>query len=462
MSEQALYPAANNDALVESGPGLSETGYRSTSLSFFFVLLFTVAIYGRPEDIVPSLGRFHLTFVLGLCAGFAYLGPFILGNVSFVWTKELQIVLLLTGCFVAGVPFAYWRGGSFQMLTEVWLKTLIIFFLLTQTLVTLERIRKILWAIILSELVVSAYSIVQSSHVAWVGERLSGVSLGILGWNFLGIAAALTIPYIAALYISQPGFFKTSLLVSAVLFLMWMLVLTASRSGVLNVLFSIALTWLVVLRGTFRGKLIGIGIVLIAIAAISTAPQVFWERMSTVWSGSRSSQNVVAASAVESEQDRLGALNRAIHYTLERPVFGLGLGNFEIASGTELGRPEAWIGAHNTFAQISSEAGVPALVLFISLLWTAIRRMKTLTKAIVDGPEAFDLKLMARATWVSLLSLAFGAFFAHIGYDYFLYYPVAIAVGVEYLSRTIEMPSGSMALSLIPELQASAVDGSSL
>jgi hypothetical protein len=88
--------------------------------------------------------------------------------------------------------------------------------------------------------------------------------------------------------------------------------------------------------------------------------------------------------------------------------------------------------------------------------------MKTLTKAIVDGPEAFDLKLMARATWVSLLSLAFGAFFAHIGYDYFLYYPVAIAVGVEYLSRTIEMPSGSMALSLIPELQASAVDGSSL
>jgi O-antigen ligase len=183
--------------------------------------------------------------------------------------------------------------------------------------------------------------------------------------------------------------------------------------------------------------------------------------MSTVWSGSRSSQNVVAASAVESEEDRLGALNRAIHYTLEHPVFGLGLGNFEIASGTELGRPEDWIGAHNTFAQISSEAGVPALALFISLLWTAIRRMKTLSQTIVDGPETFDLKLMARATLVSVSSFAFGAFFAHIGYDYFLYYPVAIAVGVQYLSRTIETASGSKALSLIPGLQVSAMDGSS-
>src|SRR6266702_3810612 len=173
MTEAALYPAADNNSLVESRPALSEFGYRSTSLSFFFVLLFTVAIYARPEDIVPALGRFHLTFVSGLCAGFAYLGPFLLGNVSFVWTKELEIVLLLTGCFVAGVPFAYWRGGSFQILTEVWLKTLIIFFLLTQTLVTLERIRKILWAIILSELVVCAYSVVQSSHVVWVDQRLS-------------------------------------------------------------------------------------------------------------------------------------------------------------------------------------------------------------------------------------------------------------------------------------------------
>src|SRR5205807_4955459 len=158
--------------------------------------------------------------------------------------------------------------------------------------------------------------------------------------NFLGLAAALTIPYIAAIYATQPSLLRTGLLISSVLFLMWMLVLTASRSGTLNVLLSIILTCLVVLRGTSRGKFIGVGLVLIVLAAISLAPGVFWQRMATVWSGSENSQNEIAASAEVSKEERLGVLERAIHYSLENPLFGLGLGNFEIASGTEIGKPE--------------------------------------------------------------------------------------------------------------------------
>ena len=300
-------PFVENDTSVTPDSAPSNLNKQSAGVSFFFVVLFTIAIYARPEDIFPVLGQLHLTFILVLCAGSAYLGSFLLGSVRLTWTRELQIVLLLTGCFAVGVPFAYWRGGSFQVLTQVWLKTLIVFFLLTQTLVSIERVRKILWAIILSELVVCAYSIVQSSHVVWVDQRLSGISMGILGWNFLGLAVALTIPYIAAICILQPGFFKTSLLISSVLFLMWMLVLTASRSGSLNVLLSIALTFLFVLRGTPRGKLIGVGIVLIALAAISLAPRVFWQRMATVWSGSENSQNEIAASAEVSKEERSGA-----------------------------------------------------------------------------------------------------------------------------------------------------------
>lgn len=456
MNEAMLYDQHN--AGIESAPAES-AAKPGARVCFVFVLLLTIAIYGRPEDIFPVVAQFHLTFALGLCAGLAYLASSLTGNAPLVWTRELRIVLLLTGCFIAGVPFAYWRGGSFQVLTEVWLKTLIVFFLLTQTLVTFERIRKILWAIILSELVVCAYSVIQSSHVVWVDQRLSGVNLGILGWNFLGLAAALTIPYIAAIYISRPGLLKTCLLISCILFLMWMLVLTASRSGSLNVLFAIALTWLLVLRGSPRGKVIGAGIVVILLVAISAAPGVFWERMSTVWSSPEGSQNEVAASAVTSEEDRLGALQRAIHYTLQRPLFGLGLGNLEVASGTEIGRPDAWIGAHNTFAEISSEAGVPAFALFVSLLWTAISSMKRADKKASGSlatPQAFELRLMARATMVSLLSLIFGALFAHIGYEYFLYYPVAIAVGVQHISQKVQAPSHLAATSLIPELQTSA------
>src|SRR6267143_3654033 len=127
-------------------------------LTFLFLWLFTVAVFARPEDIFPSLAPLHLTFVFGACAGLTYLGALLLGHARVLWTRELKIVLLLTVWYIAGVPFALWRRGSFEALIDVWLKTLLIFFLLTQALLTFDRIRKLLWAIILSELVVTSLS----------------------------------------------------------------------------------------------------------------------------------------------------------------------------------------------------------------------------------------------------------------------------------------------------------------
>src|SRR5947208_7649866 len=63
--------------------------------------------------------------------------------------------------------------------------------------------------------------------------------------------------------------------------------------------------------------------------------------------------------------------------------------------------------------------------------YTTLFRSRMLGKKTIAGPQGLELKFMARATLVSLLSFIFGAFFAHIGYEYFLYYPVAFAVGIQ-------------------------------
>src|SRR5437899_939318 len=349
---------------------------QGAKLTFFFLWLFTVAVFARPEDIFPSLAPLHLTFVFGVCAGLTYLGALLWGHARLLWTRELTIVLLLTAWYIAGVPFALWRRGSLQGLIDVWSKTLLIFLLLTQALVTFDRIRKLLWAIILSELVVTSLSIFLSSRAIWVGDRMSGFNLGILGWNFLGIAEAVTIPYMAAIFVVWRSALKTSLLAAALISMTWMLMLTASRSGFLDVVFSTALTSLLVLRGSPRGRIIGVGIALALLVAISMAPQVFWERLGTIWNGPDASTNGVAASARESEEDRLTVLTRSLEYTLEYPIFGLGVGNFVVTNGTDLGQPGAWEGTHNTFTEISSEAGVPALFLFLALLVTALRNIK--------------------------------------------------------------------------------------
>jgi O-antigen ligase len=424
---------------------------QGAKLTFFFLWLFTVAVFARPEDIFPSLAPLHLTFVFGVCAGLTYLGALLWGHARLLWTRELTIVLLLTVWYIAGVPFAFWRRGSFEGLIDVWSKTLLIFFLLTQALVTFDRIRKLLWAIILSELVVTSLSIFLSSRAIWVGDRMQGFNLGILGWNFLGIAEAVTIPYMAAIFVARRSILRTSVLAATLISMTWMLVLTASRSGFLDVVFSMALTSLLVLRGSSRGKIIGAAIALAVVVAISLAPKVFWERVGTMWDGPGASTNKVAASARQSEEERGTLLTRSLEYTLEHPIFGLGVGNFAVANGTDLGLPGAWKGTHNTFTEISSEAGVPALFLFIGLLATALRNIKRIGKTLFNNPEGAELNLMARATLASLLSFAFGALFAHLAYEYYLFYLVAIGVGIQQVARTVQAislaPAGDFASS---------------
>src|SRR5262249_53539486 len=157
----------------------------------------------------------------------------------------------LTAWYAIGVAFALWRSGSAQILVQVWLKTLLIFFLLTQTLITPDRIRLLLWAIILSELVVTGYSVLDSSKAVWAGGRLVGLNQGILGWNFLGIAAAITLPYIGALFVVRRSLLRSCMLAGTCFTMLWMLILTASRGGVLSVIFSVAVTLILVFRGTF-------------------------------------------------------------------------------------------------------------------------------------------------------------------------------------------------------------------
>lgn len=419
-------------------------------LAFAFLWLFTFVVYARPQDIFPVINPFHLPLVFGTCAGLAYLGALISGRAHLQWPRELVLVLLLTAWFILGVPFAHWRGGSFNVLTETWLKTLFILFLLIQTLTTVSRVRKLLWAIILSELMaVSASLVFQGNEAIWEGGRLFGFNQGILGWNFLGIAAAVTIPYIAALYISHRSLLRTGLLLTVVALMMWMLVLTASRGGFLNVIFSFVLTWWFVLRPSPRGRAAGLMVALCLFMAVAKAPDVFWLRLQSIWNASEATSNPTVASAEGSTEGqkllleraegstegRKLLLERAVKYTLQYPIFGVGLGNFPVINGTELARPSAWMSTHNTFTQVSSEAGIPALLLFLSILATVLRHSKRAIKRFTRDPADVELNLLARATLVSVVSFAFGGFFANLAYEYYFFYLAAIAAGLDYMAQ---------------------------
>jgi O-antigen ligase len=432
-------------------------------VAFGMLCIFTFALFARPEDLLPTLGALHLMLVCATCASVAYLGALMLGHTRVRWSTELSIVLCLTAWFALGVPFAFWRGGSFTVLSQTWLRTVLIFFLLTQTLVTVSRIRKIIWAVLLSELIVSCASIMQQANPELrEGGRLSGVNMVFLGWNYFGITVSLTLPFLAFVYVSsRRSFLRTSLLLAIAGSTVWMLLLTASRGGFLNMIVSMILTWWLLLRRSLRGRVVGVLCAICLAIAVATAPDVFWLRFRTIWDDSSSAVNQTAASAEESAKGRGFLLAQSIKYSLHNPIFGVGLGNFPEYNAAQLHRSDAWFETHNTFTELSSEAGIPALALFLALLFTLLRKMKVLIVKLSADPANEELCLLVKAALVSTLSFAFSGFFAHLAYEYLFYYVAGIAVALGTIAvRTVPIKQGhiepiarfeSVALARIPK-----------
>jgi O-antigen ligase len=415
---------------------LSVPAQEGSRLAYGLAVVLTFVVFARPEDIFPPIGALHLTLVLSVCAPLACVVALAMGSARLQRPRELIIVLLLTIWFAIGVPFAFWHGGSFEVLTQTWLRTLLFFLVLTQTLTSVGRIRKILWVFLISELIATTASLLTPGGQALGDEdRLAGVSAGIFGWNFLGIALSISLPYMAALYISRRSMLRSGLLLATAATSMWMLVLVASRGGFLNVIVSIILSSFLILRGTKRARFIGLVFVLGFAIMIGRAPGVFWDRIGTIWGAAGSTSNRNTASAKESTDGREQLLQNSIKYTFQNPMFGVGLGNFSVYNGQMLHRSDAWYGTHNTYTQASSEAGIPALLLFLFLLLTMISHAKKAAAVFARDPADEELRLIAMATLVAGLSAIFGIFFMHILYSFLLYYLAAISGGLWAIAR---------------------------
>ena len=424
----------NETAIIESqqaaGSAAVDAYARKGKVTFFLLLLFTIVLFVRPSDFL--LMPLRVAEFLAVAVILSYVVARMQGAYPFIWTKELKLMLALTGWFIVGVPFAFWRTNSLTILTENWLKTIVIFFLLTQTVLTLGRVRKLLWILVLCMSTVFVYTIVTyGAMAAEIDERIMGDTKGFLSGNHAGIAAAMIIPFIAALLSVSRSFLQTVVLLASLGAAAWMAILTASRAGALAVFVSVAVTWLFILRGSIRARFFGVVCAAGLGLAIAAAPGIFWMRLSTLWVEPSVVQTDEQRSATESTAQRRALLVRSIHYTLEDPIFGLGLGNFPIASGARTGDAQSWKNTHNTFTQISSEAGIPGLIMFIMLLGHSMRQLWRLGKRQDRHTPLTDLQVLSKATLISIGCFAFAGLFAGLAYDYYLYYLIALGVGLQ-------------------------------
>jgi len=106
---------------------------------------------------------------------------------------------------------------------------------------------------------------------------------------------------------------------------------------------------------------------------------------------------------------------------LTHPLFGVGPGNFPTAQNDlALSRGESkglWAETHNTYTQISSEMGIPGLVIYLALLYWCFKPLNSILHTRYPGKEWHDLQAMAKILRASLICVLAMAVFDSYAYD---------------------------------------------
>jgi O-antigen ligase len=129
--------------------------------------------------------------------------------------------------------------------------------------------------------------------------------------------------------------------------------------------------------------------------------------------------------AYGSAQSRQQLFWRSIEVTMEHPLFGVGPGNFEQVSGQ-------WHTTHNSLTLMSSEGGIPALILYSLILWCGFKNLKA-TIRLARGHK--EMTILARALYASLAGYAVGSLFLSWAILYLPYILVAYTTALLSIAR---------------------------
>jgi O-antigen ligase len=383
--------------------------------AYVSLLLFMVVYCARPEDWVPGLSNVPLAKIAGVLALVAVVLS--LGQIRQRWPPEVIFVILLTGHLFLTVPMSpVWKGGALNTTLD-FAKVGLIVLVMVVAVNTANRLRRLLFIQAASVATISAV-------VVWKGRMVGGRLEGVLGGNYsnpndLALAIVISLPICLALFFLSRSTLSKAAWALAMVVMAYAVFLTGSRGGFLSLAVTAAVClWGFAVRGR-RPYLLALAAVM-GIGLWVFANGMMGERLKGTFDSKDD-----AASAYGSAQARQGLFWRSIDITVKHPLFGVGPGNFQVMSGS-------WHETHNSYTQMSSEGGVPALILYVMVLWCGFKNLRA-TQRLVRRTSKFCL--LAQALYASLAGFVVGSLFASVAYQFFPYFLVAYTRALLWIAK---------------------------
>jgi O-antigen ligase len=427
----------------EEGPALAGAAACAEApggtLPFAALMAFTFVLLLAPQNMVPALGAMRIAL---LTAGLAITAHawrcFSTGQPLFRGSLEMALLAALAGLAVGTLPFSYWPGGTFQLLFDVYFKSLAVFWLVSSVVDTPVRLRRacvVLVALAVPIAITGLRNYAAGVFVAGVkDQRITGYEGHLTqNPNDLALMLNLILPLGIALFLSASSVAGRLALALALGLQAAAVVVTFSRAGFLTlattaVLFGVKL----MRRGAWGLVLAGM---LLAALALPALPSGYLDRLATIAD--------VDSDPTGSAQARSRDLKTALQFVAQHPLLGAGAG-MNILALNEL-RGEAWTEVHSVYLQYAVDLGLPGFVLFTSLLGCCFVAARGAGRPRAPDPDSRRIAALGEGIEVSLAAFAVAAFFHPSGYQFYFFYLGGLALAARAVAdaRASAPPSGS-------------------
>ena len=380
------------------------------------LLIYLFLIVSRSVEILSVIGVRHLTAVIAAMGAVCLLTGG--GLPRALKAPQGTLLVLFTMWFTVSATFGIWKGGSFEVFKSAWTKSMLAYLLVAATLFTSNQLRRAMYTLAWSTCVIIAFTVVFGASGDERGAmEVSGVEGLTLG-NANAVAAYLLfgMPFTLLLFVQSKTFWRWLVLGPFLVGGAFAMLRTGSRAGLLVALVMGAIVFLWSSWGSKFALAVMVGLGLTLLAAV--VPLAVMDRYRTLIGQVNSDD---ALSAMESSRARWWHFVESLAVTAEYPLFGVGPGNFVVKStqnAEKRGAPANWKNTHNAYTQLSSEVGIPGMLLYVTaLLYSCFTALSVFRRA-RRTPGGETITNAAFCLFLSLVGLSLDNLFDSNAYGF--------------------------------------------
>ncbi len=351
----------------------------------------------------------HPVLVIG---GLGLIAVFVTGRFMQVLTSPIgKLLMFFTVWFILCIPMAIWRGGSFVVLINEWSKSFLAYLLTAGLIVSVSQMKKAFNTIAYSASALACLTLALHHYDKTGRLSLLGTRYG--NANELGFSLLVGLAFLGYVY-SQGGMLKKWTAVALAGPVLIALAKTGSRACELGAAMLVLVVFFQASRAA-RAKLV-IAVPVLFVLLLLVVPSHLRDRYTTLFTNE--SQTVSGSEAAGSAESRWTLLRDSLWITMMHPFSGVGPGNFPVEQNNiAVARGEAmglWHVTHNSYTQLSSEMGIPGLVIYLAFLF---RCWKTLASIIRSNHVSSEVRVMAKTLRAALMVLMTVAIFDSLAYN---------------------------------------------